>query len=359
VPNRLISLNSGLRTLQFENVTFNPQDPLNDLIGGTQDNGTWAYDGTTNTWFETVGGDGGNSGIDAVNPNVRMHTYFDAQVDVNFQKNTVLGWDWVSDPLLGSEEAQSFYVPLIADPILDGTFFVGLQHVWRTQDSGGRRAYLDLHCNEYTGDFTVTCGDWLPIGDDLTGPTFGADKGGSYVVAIARAKVAGSPLWVATRIGRLFISMNPDGNAVLFTRIDTAAQPTRFISGIAVDPRNPLRAIVSFSGYNAYTPTTPGHVFEVIYDPTANTAKWKDLSANIGDQPILGVALDPSTGRLFVGTDFGVLAQDRKRHHWAPAAPGMPGVSVYGISFDPTTRTVLAATHGRGVWRLKMQGKDQ
>jgi hypothetical protein len=352
VPNRLISLNAGLRTLQFQNLSFNPQDPLNDIIGGTQDNGTWAYDGRTGTWFESVGGDGGNSGINAVHPNVRMHTYYAPQIDVNFQKNSTLGWDWIADPLLGSGEAASFYVPLLADPILDGTFFVGLQHVWRTQDNGGPRAYLDLHCNEFTGDFAVSCGDWVPVGDDLTGPTFGTSKAGSYVVSIARAKAAGSPLWVATRIGRLFVSTNPDSNAVKFTRIDTPAQPQRFISGIAVDPRNPLRAIVSFSGYNAYTPTTPGHVFEVIYDPTSKTAQWKDLSANLGDQPILGTALDPATGRVFVGTDFGVLALDRG--HWAPAAQGFPGVAVYGISFDSTTHTLFAATHGRGIWRLKI-----
>jgi hypothetical protein len=354
VPNRLISLNAGLRDLQFQNLSFNSQDPLNDIIGGTQDNGTWAYDGRTGTWFETMGGDGGNSAINAVQPNVRMHTYYDAQIDVNFQKNTTLAWDWIADPLLGSGEAQSFYVPLLADPVVDGTFFVGLQHVWRTQDNGGPRAYLDLHCNEYTGDFAVSCGDWVPVGDDLTGPVFGADKAGSYVVAIARAPTAGAPLWVATRIGRLFVSENADSNAVLYTRIDTAAQPKRFISGIAVDPRNPLRAIVSFSGYNAYTPTTPGHVFEVVYNPKSKTAKWKDLSANLGDQPILGAAIDGASGRIFVGTDFGVLTLGRQQNSWAPPAGGFPAVPAYGIAFDTNTQTLLAATHGRGIWRLRI-----
>ncbi|MDP9090710.1 MAG: hypothetical protein M3O26_18480 [Pseudomonadota bacterium] len=354
VPRHLISLNAGLRSMQFQSMSFNPQDPLNDIIAGTQDNGTWAYDGLTDTWFESVGGDGGNSGINAVHPNIRMHTYYDAQIDVNFSKTSTLGWDWIADPLLNSGEAQSFYVPLIADPVLDGTFFVGLQHVWRTQDNGGSQAYLDLHCNEFTGDFTVTCGDWVPVGEDLTGTKFGPDKAGSYVVAIARAPVAASPLWVATRRGRLFVSMNADGSAVLFNRVDTAAQPKRFISGIAVDPRNPLRAIVSFSGYNAYTPTTPGHVFEVIYDPAAKTATWKDLSANLGDQPILGAAIDGASGRIFVGTDFGVLSLSGKKKSWAPPADGFPPVAVYGISFDNRTRTLFAATHGRGIWRMRM-----
>ena len=44
---------------------------------------------------------------------------------------------------------------------------------------------------------------------------------------------------------------------------------------IAVDPGNPYHAFVSFSGYNAYTPTTPGHVFDVTYDPASGTATWK------------------------------------------------------------------------------------
>ena len=36
----LITMNAGLRTLQFESVSANPNNPLNDLLGGTQDNAT-------------------------------------------------------------------------------------------------------------------------------------------------------------------------------------------------------------------------------------------------------------------------------------------------------------------------------
>ena len=67
--------------------------------------------------------------------------------------------------------------------------------------------------------------------------------------------------------------------AATFVRIDTDAQPTRFISGIAVDPWNPSHAFVSFSGYDAYTPGTPGHVFEVLFNPATGTATWTDRSA--------------------------------------------------------------------------------
>ncbi len=48
-----------------------------DLIGGSQDNGTWSYNlnptAVDSTWFESVSGDGGQSLIDTGNPNILMH----------------------------------------------------------------------------------------------------------------------------------------------------------------------------------------------------------------------------------------------------------------------------------------------
>ena len=366
IPVEIISLNPGLATLQFQSVSLSQRDPRKELIGGTQDNGTWSYSGTKNSWFESVGGDGGNSGINAVDPLVRMHTYTGPAMDVNFRHTDVLGWNWVSDPLFASGEAASFYAPVLADPVLNGTWFVGLQRVWRTQDNGGDQAYLELHCNEFFGDFAVQCGDWVPLGGStLTGSAYGLDKSGSYVVATARAPAAGTPLWVATRRGRLFVSANADGPAAAatFTRIDSAAQPTRFISGIAVDPLNPLHAFVSFSGYDAYAQaagTAAGHVFEVLYDPGSRTATWLDRSAGLGDQPITGIAFDPRTGRVYASTDFGVAVLPRGASSWVGAAAGrLPPVAVYGLTIDNGSNVLYAATHGRGVWRLDLSDVDR
>lgn len=372
VPELIGSLNDGLATLQFQSVSVNGRNAPNDIIGGTQDNGTWAFRSNGNPqWFESVGGDGGQSGIDVGDPNVRMHSYFSAQQDVNFRGNDPLGWNFVSEPLLVSGEAQSFYVPLIADPKVGSSWFVGLQHVWRTQNNGGEQAFLEQYCNELTGDFgnrPAPCGDWQPLGGpagagqpgDLVGAGYGADKGGSYVVAVERARADKGTLWAATRIGRLFISKNADAtnaSSVSFTRIDSAATPTRFVSGIAIDRDNPNRAWVSFSGYDAYAQaagTAPGHVFEVTYNPAAGTATWKDISFDLGDQPITDVALDHTTGDLFAGTDFGVLRLPAGGNSWQTAAPGLPTVAVYGLTVSPAARTIFAATHGRGVWRLRL-----
>jgi hypothetical protein len=374
VPTTISSLNRGLGTLQYQSLSVNVQDPLNDIMGGTQDNGTHAFtsksggngQGNSN-WFVTIFGDGGQSGISSFEPNIRFHTFFDAQIDMNFRGTNPLGWDWVSDTFFGggaaAGEGRSFYIPIVYDPAVAGTIFTGLQHVWRTQDDNGGQAFLESNCNEFFGTFSVPCGDWVAIGQDLSGTGFGTDKNpgaSGYVVATVRAPSDKGTLWAGLRRGRVFVSSNADNPTqanVTFHRIDTSSTPTRFVSGIAIDPSNPNHAFLSFSGYNAYATaagTATGHVFEVTYDPVSHMANWTNLDNNLRDQPITGIALDGNTGDLFVSTDFGVDMLRRGTTQWVPAAGSMPPVAVYGLTIDSNARVLYAATHGRGAWVLDL-----
>ena len=128
------------------------------------------------------------------------------------------------------------------------------------------------------------CGDWAPLGGlvgqgegDLTSTFYGNDRVGQYVVATERAPSDSGTLWAGTRIGRVFVSKNADlatARNVAFSRIDLPTTPGRFVSGIAVDPADANHAWVSYSGYNAYTPSTKGHVFDVHFNPNNGTATW-------------------------------------------------------------------------------------
>ncbi len=368
IPTVLTTVNDGLATVQFQSLSVDPKNPLGNLLGGTQDNGTLGFTGSPN-WQSFISGDGGQSGFDARNPNIRYHMYFDAQGDVNFHGNNPQTWDWIFDGPAFSSESRSFYVPLIADPTVGGTAFVGLESVWRTLDNGGSQDFLDNHCNVLGGPkgdalFTGACGDWEPIGgvagNLVTGDA--ADKGGSYVVAIERAPSNRKTMWVGTRRGRIFVSTNADArNAanVRYQRIDTPNQPRRFVSGISIDENDPNHAIVSFSGYGAYTPTTPGHVFDVRFTPGNGKAAWTDISKDIGDQPITDVALDSGTGDIYAATDFGVLRLRRGAVSWREAATGLPPVAVYGLTIAPlrTGHVLYAATHGRGAFRVALPAR--
>jgi hypothetical protein len=375
VPTSLTSLNVGLNTLQFQSLSINPKKPTQELLGGTQDNGTFLYEGSSVLWPQTIGGDGGQSGFNVKNPDIRFHTYFIQQIDVNFQGTNTLGWDWVSDVLF-SGEGSSFYIPIIADPNRRraGSMFTGLQGVWRTRDNGGPQAYLDLHCNQFTGDFTVPCGDWVELGSpsggpdpngDLTSATFGSTRGGGFIAAVTRAPSDTSTLWAATRFGRVFISKNADnvsnvagadGSNVTWTRLDTLDpnSPGRFISSIYVDPRNPNHAWISYSGYSARTPSQPGHVFDVTYDPVAGTAVWTSLDGNLGDIPVTALVRDDATGDLYAANDFGVLRLPRGSTTWQTAGSGLPNVEVPSLAISTSARVLYAATHGRGAYVLQL-----
>ena len=159
--------------------------------------------------------------------------------------------------------------------------------------------------------------------------------------------------------GRVFVSQNAnnaDPASVTFTRIDTTPQPSRAPVAFSVDTTNPNHAIVAYSGYNSNTPTTQGHVFDVVYNP-ARAPAWTDLSNDLGDQPVNDVALDTKTGDVYASTDFSVLKLASGTHTWLPAAAGLPSVTVPGLTLAPTkqgARLLYAATHGRGAYRLRL-----
>jgi hypothetical protein len=408
VPSRLEAINRGLTTLQFYSVSVDPTNP-NRVQGGTQDNGTFQTDASPTYWKQTFWGDGGQSGFDVALNGFRFHTFYYPSPDVNFENGAIHDWNWIADRIYGTEN-NLFYVPIMSDPVQSRWMWLGMGHAWRTKTHGmGSMSLQEFrsHCNEFTGDFTIYCGDWEPLGAQgynppATPPTpyvapappnqttrltygpcgntgnppvpacpapyqYGSDRAGGAVSRVARGNDT-STLWASTSVGRVFISKNADADpasAVTFTRLDSLAtnSPGRFVSGIFVDPSDPNHAYISYSGFNApplTTPPTPpgppGHVFEVVYNPGAGTATWTLLDGTgFGDLPINDVALDSVTGDLYAATDFGVLRRAAGTTAWVLAADGMPNVEVSSLTISAAARKLYAATHGLGAWVLTMQ----
>ena len=380
-PTRIDSLNEGLDTLQLHSVSVsgNPQSP--ELLIGTQDNGTWSYAPSVG-WRSIAGGDGGQSGVDVKDPRIRFHTFFTSGVRINHSALDPTAWRAIYAPLRDVDgratEYVSFYMPIIADPRVGGTIFIGMQHVWRTQKSGGPREQIVSFCDDdKVARLPSFCGDWVPLGPDLTSTAFGDDRRDQcdeprkiakhycFVAAVERAPGDTGTLWAATFPGRVFVSKNADGppNSVAFERIDVptgtpggASTPGRFVSGIAIDPENPNHAWISYSGYDAYTPSDQrGHVFEVVFNGSSQPATWTNRSYNLEDEPITDIVHDPTTGDLYASTDFGVTRLPAGATAWTEAASGLPFVAVYGLTLSPDSKSLYAATHGRGLWALELR----
>ena len=373
IPDTTASLNKGLPTLQFQSLSVDPAHPRTQLMGGTQDNGTFGFTGNVDRWPQIIYGDGGQSGFNAADDALRFNSFAGQASDVNFRDGDPRYWVVSTGPIVSSPESSLFYPPLIADPskAFADSIFSGSQSVWRTQDWGGDQAFLEANCSEFTTSAAnPACGDYTRIGPagttDLTRGAAdyrGATRAGGNVAALTRASQDTGTLWAATTSGRLFVSDNAnatDATSVTWTRLDSdvttntnaPGSPTRDITQIAIDPSNANRAYVAYSGYNVNTPTTPGHVFRV--DRSGSTATWTDLSYNLDDLPVNGVALDSQTGDLYAATDFGVMMLPAGTTTWQLAASGMPTVDVTMLNIVPDSRVLYASTHGFGAWELNL-----
>ena len=365
VPHQLIAMNVGLNTLQFQSLSVSAQRPRSLLMGGTQDNGTFQYNGSPQVWPQIIYGDGGQSGFNTSDGRLRFNTFSGQAHDANFRDGEPTKWVIISAPIISSPEASLFYPPIISDPnpAQAGSIFEGSFSVWRTQDWGGNPAYLEANCQEFTESASKPgCGDFVQIGEpapstDLGSAAWGTDRAGGAVSWIARAPQNQGSMWASTTAGRLFVTDNANAAAasVHWVRLDQTAanSPSRVISNIYVDPANANRAWVSYSGYNVNTPTTLGHVFEVTRNPDTNIAIWVDRSYNLDDLPATAVVRDDVTGDLYLGTDFAVWRLANGATTWALTG-GMPMVEVAGLTIVPSARVLYAATHGLGAWALDL-----
>jgi len=366
VPGSLAQVNTGFSTMQFQSLSASTQRPGNNVMGGTQDNGTWQYTGSSVVWPQIMYGDGGQSGFSAADDGLRFNTFTGQANDVNFRKGDPTKWVVATGAIVSSPEGSYFYPPDVADPnpANGGTIFQGSFSVWRTQDWGGNRDFLEANCSEFTTSAAnPACGDFVRIGPpgatNLTGGAYGGTRTGGAVSAIRRSPAAGNTgtVWVTTGAGRVFISDNSDAAAssVVWTRIDntSTSSPGRFPAAIAVDAANPHHAWIVYSGYNQNTPAQPGHVFDVTWNGVAATFVSLD-GTSFPNLPANGVAHDDVTGDLYASTDFGVLRLANASSTWTVAGSGLPMVEVPALTINSGARLLYAATHGRSAWVLQL-----
>ena len=386
IPEKLETLNKGLRTLHFYQISVSPHDP-ELVIGGTQDNGSWERE-SGDTWVNTNIADGGHNNFDIADPSFRQTGFQSGQLFNSYSARNQVDQNWIADTLAAyppyALEAVPFIGPATNDPTRAGWLWTGREHLFRSTNYGRNpvmtQAKHQEHCNLWTGDFDVdedgdsdtndVCDDWKPLGDPgvagrLTNASFGATRTGGTVAAVEPAR-DGRTLWAATSTGRIFVSKNADATnpaTVILDRIDdeASADPPRYPTAIYVDPTDANHAWISYSGFNSKPgtnpadPNTPGHVFEVRYVPGASTFVSRDGTGEDSFLDIPATAIVVSDGTIVVGTDYGAVKSEGDGK-WGEAGKGLPHTVVADLVLVPGRRdTVYAGTHGQGVWTLKIK----
>ena len=343
------SLNANLSITQFQSIALHPTNP-NFVIGGTQDNGTNLFTGSL-SWEWSDGGDGGFALIDQSNPQVIYHTYYNqnnsggqrAEIGPVISLNG--GNSWTSRRCVGCTAFQGTFNP--ADRV---SFYAPMALHTGFTGQGGNVVYLGTHRLYRSADQGST---WNGVGPSTDG--FGSDltKGAGRLTAIAAHPNRlnnEEVVWTGASDGSVQITTNAGSGAnAVFTNVTKNPLPNRFVTDIALDPLSSQRAVVTFSGFNSNTPSTPGHIF--LTNSRGNT--WTDISGNLPDTPANSAAFHPTNSNtIYVGTDLGVFQTTDGGTTWLRLENGMPRVPVLMLRYQTASNSLFAATHGRGVYRL-------
>ncbi len=333
--------NSRLGTLQYY-YADSGRDPVSGRTvfwGGLQDNGTSKLIAGSDPLHpleasEPFGGDGGATVVEKANADHVMTEYTSLSPAVTADG----GRNWTDvtpgDPL------PLFIAPIFADRAVPSDLYAGGEFLWRS-----------------TAGFGTRSASWAKLTDTGPGHSISAldVRGGKGYAAWC------GPCWpgYTSEVGfaRGLVANTGAGWKALTL---PASFPNRYISGVAVDPNDATgrTAYVSLSGYARHWMVGPadpgvGHV----YRTTDGGASWSDVSGtgagHLVDAPANDVVVVGD--RLVVATDVGVYVSGLGGGSWSRVGSGMPNVITSDLSLTPDGR-LLAATHGRGLWVIPLDG---
>ena len=158
-------------------------------------------------------------------------------------------------------------------------------------------------------------------------------------------------MWAATSNGRVFVSKNattPIRRASRSRGSTRRAQPSRVPVVDLRRPDEPEPRDRHVLGLRLEHADDPGSRLRRGLRPGAGTATWTDISYDLGDQPVRTTSCStPTTGDVYVSTDFGVNRLASGTTTWVPAADGLPTVTVSGLPGPVRKRARACSTRPR------------
>lgn len=200
-------------------------------------------------------------------------------------------------------------------------------------------------------------GTWSAITSDLT-----TDNSKNFITTITVAPSDSTTLYAGTSDGLIWQISDALSNTMAIHKVSQPnLQPARFVTAIAVDPLNSKAAFVAYSGFSC--PGISGcdglgHIFFT----NSSGALWTRVDGNLPDIPVNSIVIDPedaTDNTVYVATDSGVYAAANAAAGaattWSVLSSGLPNSEALSLKLSKTSRTLFAATHGRGMWSVLLQ----
>jgi photosystem II stability/assembly factor-like uncharacterized protein len=313
-----VSLSAGYRTSQFYGAAGD--GPTGRLVGGTQDNGTLFLQTGSNSATLPFGGDGGFCAMDPTSSNYSYGEYIYLQIH---RASTAGGAArYIYNGIADAGVAANFIAPFVLDPSVPTTMFAGGLSLWRSTN--------------------VRAGT----------PTWQAVRPphGDVISAIAVAPSRSDVVWVGQNNGVVSKTTNATAPAPTWIDIDTNAAPTnpfpnRYVTRILIDKDNPSIVYVALGGFSP----------DNLWRTADGGSTWQRVTGGgataLPAAPIYGLARHPGRPTwIYAATEVGVFASADSGATWSTTNDGPANVCVDEIVFLNRSNTLLAATHGRGLF---------
>ncbi|HEV8284709.1 MAG TPA: exo-alpha-sialidase [Chitinophagaceae bacterium] len=336
--------NNGFNVTQFYGCDFHPTLD-NYFLAGAQDNNTQKFTAAgINSTIVAAGGDGGI-------PHIR-------QTDGQLQIAATTGNNYYRS-LNGGATVPFTFLSSVSNSrgrFINPTDFDDQLNVLYAGDDPGKYYYITNLAGTASG-FVNTL---TALSTDLQISAVKIDPASSATIWLA-ASIKDNPDATTSVVPIILKLSNANTTSPTVLVSSSPSVPANsYVSSIDVDPANANNILITLSNYGIAS----------VWMSTNGGTSWTSLDqngVNLPDMPIrwgmfapAGAQLNGTTdGGIILGTDLGVWTASTingTATQWTANNVGLANVPVYMIKYRPANTSLVAATHGRGLFTTPLTG---
>ena len=338
---------------QFYQVHADNREPFYWVMGGLQDNGSWAGPSRTrepsgilnDDWRMVQFGDGFHMLNHPDTPDLYLSESQGGNVgrtDMRTREQqdvSVVAVSTAGGPASEARYRFNWNTPLVPSPHDKNTVYMGGNVLFRSRDFGQTWEAISPDLTTNDKEKQKTAG----------GPVWYDNSTAEYhctIASVAESPARAGHLWAGTDDGRLHRSTDGGKSWTELTRNVAGLPPFSPVSHIEPSRRTPAAAYASFDRHmlDDFRP--------YVYRTTDGGKTWMNIAGKLPAKAYVHVVReDPkNAGLIYVGTETGLFLIDPDGNGAMPLGlKNLPPVAVHDIQVHARENDIILGTHGRSI----------